>query len=277
MSGRGANSIIEVVKRPQAVSQQLRSTILARSPVRRRQIMAAVTHLRPVRMGSLRRLTPISRHYGFDRGQPVDRHYIEQFLGRFSGHPGYAEGCVQGRVLEVGGREYVERFGTLGDHPAPGVVHRVDVLHESSISPEATIVGSLTEGDTVPADTFDCIICTQTLHVIFDFRAALETLHAGLRPGGTLLLTVPGITGTCRPDRDYWGDWWRFTSLSLRRLLEERFPAADVHVEAYGNVLSAVAFLHGMATHELSPQELDVRDPDYEVVLAARASKASTA
>src|SRR5689334_3710614 len=33
-----------------------------------------------VRLGDLRRLTPISRNWGFDRGQPVDRYYIENFL-----------------------------------------------------------------------------------------------------------------------------------------------------------------------------------------------------
>ena len=33
-----------------------------------------------VRFGSLRRLTPISRDYGYDRGKPIDRYYIESFL-----------------------------------------------------------------------------------------------------------------------------------------------------------------------------------------------------
>ena len=42
-----------------------------------------------VRFGSLRRLTPISRAFGFDRGLPIDRYYIERFLsapwGRYPG------------------------------------------------------------------------------------------------------------------------------------------------------------------------------------------------
>jgi len=229
--------------------------------------------MRPVGMGSLRRLTPISRVYGLDRGLPVDRYYIEQFLGRFAGHAGYAEGVVQGRVLEVGGRAYADRFGVTGAPGGPGVTERVDVLHATPTNPDATIVGSLTEADTLPEDTFDCIICTQTLHVIFDFRAALANLHRALRSGGTLLLTVPGISPGCVPDRDYWGDWWRFTERSMRKLLEELFPAPSVDVDAYGNVLTAVAFLHGMAANELSRDELEVSDPLYEVILAARATK----
>ena len=212
------------------------------------------------------RLTPISTAYGFDRGQPVDRYYIDAFMQRFGSFPDYAPGVIRGRVLEVGGRDYVDRFG--------GGLEQVDVLHESDANPEATIVGSLTEPGVLPADSFDCIVCAQTLHVIYDVRTALAHMHQALRPGGVLLVTAPGITRSCLPDRDHWGDWWRFTSLSLERLLEEAFPAGEIHVEAYGNILAAVAFLHGLAAEELRPRELAVRDPDFELVVVGRAAKA---
>jgi hypothetical protein len=223
--------------------------------------------------GSLRRLTPVSTVYGFDRGLPIDRYYIEAFLARHIASPGYSGGSIHGRVLEIGGREYVDQFGVPGDASKPGHVHRVDVLHANASNPEATIVGSLTDPAALPAGAFDCIICTQTLHVIYDARAVLRTLHAGLGDGGTLLLTAPGITRSCLPDRDAWGDWWRFTAHSLQRLLGEVFDPADVHVEAYGNVLSATGFLYGFAADELRPAELDLRDPDFEVILAARATR----
>jgi SAM-dependent methyltransferase len=227
------------------------------------------------RFGTLRRLTPISTVYGFDRGVPIDRYYIEAFLARHAPSPGYSGGVIQGRVLEIGGREYVDRYGIAGTTPAPGRVHRIDVLHANASNPEATIVGSLTDPSALPAGAFDCIICTQTLHVIYDARAVLRTLHAGLREGGTLLLTAPGITRSCLPDRDAWGDWWRFTAHSLQRLLGEVFDPADVHVEAYGNVLTATGFLYGFAAEELHEAELDLRDPDFEVILGARATRSA--
>jgi SAM-dependent methyltransferase len=230
----------------------------------------------PVRFGSLRRLSPLSPVYGLSRGLPVDRYYIESFLSRFVPQPGYAAGVIQGRVLEIGGREYVDRYGQWADAPTPGHVHRVDVLHASPVNPEATLVGSLTDEHSLPRDAFDCVICTQTLHVIFDTRAALHTLHRALKPGGTLLLTVPGITRSCVPDRDTWGDWWRFTSSSLRRLLEAEFPPDQIHVEAYGNVLTAAAFLYGLAREDLRTAELDSRDRDFEVLVTARAVKRET-
>jgi hypothetical protein len=51
------------------------------------------------------------------------------------------------------------------------------------------------------------------------------------------------------------------------------FPAGMVAVESHGNVLTASAFLYGMAAEELKPGELDARDPDYQVVITVRATR----
>jgi SAM-dependent methyltransferase len=110
------------------------------------------------------------------------------------------------------------------------------------------------------------------LSVIYDVRAALRTLHRILKPGGVLLATVPGISQVCRPDRYLWGDYWRFTSLSARRMLEELFPGDEVTVEPYGNVLTATAFLYGVAAEELRRGELDPHDVDYELLIGLRSS-----
>jgi SAM-dependent methyltransferase len=214
-----------------------------------------------------RGLEPVSRKFGFDRGLPIDRYYVEHFLARQAGIDEYGAGDVTGRVLEIGDDRYSRRFGKQ--------VERSDVFNFSDVSPGVTIVGDLTREDDMPADAFDCIICTQTLLVLYDFRGAIRTMARGLKPGGVLLLTNPGISRLCRPDVDLWGDYWRFTSLSVRRLLEEVFPPENVRVEAYGNVLSATAALYGLAASELTHEELDLRDADYEVIVAARAVKAS--
>jgi hypothetical protein len=89
-----------------------------------------------------------------------------------------------------------------------------------------------------------------------------------------LLVTVPGITKVSRGEAERWGDYWRFTAQSARRLFEDVFPPGAVQVETHGNVLAAVAFLHGVAAEELSRQELDAHDPDFEVTVAVRAAKA---
>jgi SAM-dependent methyltransferase len=212
----------------------------------------------PVDFGSLRRLTPISREWGMDRGQAIDRFYIEQFLE--ANAP-----AIRGRVLEVAGADYTRRFGR-------GVTVS-DVLNVVDGDPGTTIVADLSQGETIPSDCFDCIICTQTLQLIYDVRAAARTLHRTLKPGGVLLATIPGISQISRVDMDRWGDYWRFTRASAQRLFGDAFATGEVQVETRGNVRAAVAFLYGIAAEELSPEELAHPDPDCELLIAVRATK----
>jgi SAM-dependent methyltransferase len=208
--------------------------------------------------GSFRRIAPISRQFGYDRGLPIDRYYIERWLGRRALD-------VRGSVLEVGDDSYTRRFG--GDR-----VGRRQVLHLFSGTEGATFVADLSDGAGLPADTFDCVILAQTLHLIYDVRAAIRTLHRILRPGGVLLATFPGISQ--RSD-DEWGAYWcwSFTTLSASRLFSEVFDPGAVTVESYGNVLAGVSFLEGLAATELSPEELEVNDLAYPVVVTVRALK----
>jgi SAM-dependent methyltransferase len=212
-----------------------------------------------VRFGNLRRRSPISRRWGFDRGQPIDRYYIENFLSRHASE-------IKGSVLEIKDNSYTMKYGDSR-------VTRIDVLHKIEGNPKATIVADLTSADHLPGDTYDCIICTQTLQFIYDVKAAVKTLHRLLKPNGVLLVTIPSITKISRDDMDQWGDYWRFTSFSTRLLFEEVFSKSNITVSAYGNIFSAIAFLHGLASEELDPKELDHRDPDYELLITVRALK----
>jgi glycosyltransferase involved in cell wall biosynthesis len=212
-----------------------------------------------VRLGSLRRLTPFSSVFGFDRGLPLDRYYIEQFLARHAAD-------IRGHVLEIEDDTYTRRFGGAR-------VTQSDVLHVRRGEPKATIVADLTRAENIPCETFDCIVLTQTLQFICDVRAAIATVYRILRPGGVVLATVPGISHIIRYDMDQWGQYWSFTTLSMRRLFEDVFPPASVSVDAYGNVLTAASFLYGMASQELRQDELSHRDPDYEVTITIRAVK----
>jgi SAM-dependent methyltransferase len=218
-----------------------------------------------VRFGGLRRLTPISRNFGFDRGNPVDRHYIEAFLAAHASSDG--NGLVRGRVLEIGEDRYASRFADRGR------IEQVDVLDPSPENPDANLIADLTDAPQIPSDAYDWIICTQTLLLIWDVHAAVRTLHRILMPGGTLLLTVPGISKICRPEMQTWGDYWRFTSLSARLLVEEAFDPGKITVETYGNVLTAASFLYGLSAEDLRPEELDARDPDYQVLIGVKAVK----
>ena len=229
-----------------------------RHKVKRALGRASQPPLGHVDLGDLDRVRPVSFDFGYDRGTPVDRYYIERFLDRHRGD-------IRGRVLEIGDAAYCERFGS-------GIT-RQDVLHIDPQAPGATIVGDLSQEGVLPHGAFDCMVITQTLHLIYDMAGAVERMHASLKPGGVLLLTVPGITPI---DHGEWGDtwFWSLTEVSARRMFAERFGADQIEVTTHGNAYAATCFVQGLALEEVRRERLDKTDRCYPVVVTVRAVKA---
>ena len=202
---------------------------------------------------------PVSSTFGLDRGTPIDRYYIEKFLQKSSG-------MMHGRTLEIADSSYSRRFGK-------DQVKHFEVLHSTPGNKRATIVGDLTDNDTLPENAMDCFICTQTFNFIYEVQKAVHGAHYLLKPGGILLATVTGISQVSRYDMERWGDYWRFTTASLTKLFEPVFTGG-VEIESYGNALAACAFLQGVAVEDLPDRNLlDANDPDYQVVLTILARK----
>ena len=63
---------------------------------------------------------PVSRAWGYDRGTPVDRYYIEKFLEQHSID-------VQGCVLEIGDNFYTLRYGGTR-------VEKSEVLNDTEVT-----------------------------------------------------------------------------------------------------------------------------------------------
>lgn len=211
-----------------------------------------------VNLGSLNRTTPISTQFGYDRGGPLDRYYIENFLNENSS-------LIKGRVLEIGDNAYTLQYGGSN-------VTKSDILHIDDSNEQATFIGDLSNAPHIPSNTFDCIVLTQTLHLIYDFKGAIETCHRLLKQGGTLLITVPGISHIAQ---DGWGKYWlwSFTDASMQRIMEERFPTEKISIKTFGNVLVASAFLYGMGLPEIKKEQLDQHDPHYQLTITVRAVK----
>jgi SAM-dependent methyltransferase len=198
---------------------------------------------------------PLSVNWGYEHGTPIDRYYIEQFLAAHSSD-------VTGRVLEVKDDGYSRRFGCER-------VKRQEVLDLDAANRNATIIGDLADPGTLPSNAFDCVILTQTLHLVFDVTAAISNVRRALKSGGVALITVPGITPS-RPDgADSW--YWSPTADALRKLLCGCFSSENVSVASFGNLFAATAFLHGAALEEVARQKLEVTDPAYPVTIGARA------
>lgn len=214
-----------------------------------------------VDFGGLRRISPISTVFGQDRDLlTIERFYIEEFLAKHSDD-------FKGRCLEMGDPAYTLKFG--GDK-----VSQPDVLNYVEGNPQATIVADLTDAPHIPDDSFDCIIITQTLQMIFDVDKAIATLFRILKPGGVVLCTSHGMTRVARREGvDDWGEYWHFTTQSKRRLFHAHFPKDHVRVSTVGNVFTCICNLHGLGASEITPEELAVHDPNFEMLVLVRAVK----
>ena len=201
---------------------------------------------------------PLSDRWGYDRGQPIDRYYIEQFLADHRAD-------ITGRVLEVKSGEYARQFGAN--------VSELDVLDIDALNPDATIVADLAAAEAVASDSFDCFVLTQTLQYVYDLGSAVRHARRILRPGGVLLATVPCVSRipTEAPELR---DFWRFTEASCRELVGRDFGDLDPVVRAFGNVLSCCAFLAGLAAEDLTRGRLDQHDERFPLVVGIRAVKA---
>jgi glycosyltransferase involved in cell wall biosynthesis/SAM-dependent methyltransferase len=208
--------------------------------------------------GDLRRVTPISREFGYDRGGPADRYYIENFLKSNAS-------VIKGKVLEIKDDTYASTYGG-------NKITQIDILDIDEHNTKANIIADLAKANNVPSDTYDCVILTQTLLLIYDVKEAIAHAHRILKPGGVLLVTIPGIT---QMDYKALGNiwYWSFSEASATKLFQEVFSPDKINVGKHGNVLIASSLLYGISAKELTKEELDYTDPDYQVIITIRAVK----
>jgi len=195
---------------------------------------------------------PISRKYGFDRGTPIDRYYIEKFLEE-------NKRFIRGKCLEVRDNEYTKKFG--------GNVGRSEVIDIDPKVKSATIHADLADMKKVKSDSFDCLLITHTIGVIYDFDKAVKECHRVLKNGGTLLVTSSSFS----PAHDLKNEYWRFTPASTRKIFGKYFKKLEV--KTFGNVLSGQAFWVGLSQEELTKEELDFNDPNYPCIVTVKAIK----
>lgn len=208
--------------------------------------------------GDLRRTNPVSRDWGYDRGTPIDRRYIDDFLCAHSSD-------VHGVVLEIQEDDLTIACG--GQR-----VTRYEILDIDASNQRATMLADLRCAPELASDTFDCIILTQTLHVVDDARAALAECYRLLKPGGVLLATFPAASRVCLEYGED-GDFWRMTPAGARTLVNSAFAPSEIACEPFGNILTNAAFLHGLSASELTDAEFDEYDPYFPALTGIRAKK----
>ena len=193
---------------------------------------------------------PSNRHWGHPFGKPIDRRYIEEFLGNNRQY-------ITGDVVEIADNRYTYQFG----HD----INNAYALHVYGAG--NTIKGNLATGEGIVENFCDCLICTQTLQFIFDLHSTVKNIHKILKPNGTALITVPGISQIDMAGYKSWGEAWRFTKQSLRQLFEESFDKENIQEASLGNVKTAICFLYGMCQEDLNDDDYSMNDEMYPVIL----------
>lgn len=207
-----------------------------------------------VRLRLFIRVQPLSDSWG-QRGAVIHRYYLEEFLRQNAS-------SIHGRCLEFQEDSYTTKFGK-------DKVQMVDIINREADRTESTIIADLTAKNDIPSNQFDCIICTYVLHIIYDTEKVVSEMYRILKPGGTLLVSVPDIT----INYPIYPELWRFTSEGLGALLAKHFRDKNVSVSGYGNSLTAAGELRGLALSDFSESELAYHDPRYSLVVCARAVK----
>ena len=203
------------------------------------------------------RFEPISDKYGYDRGTPIDRIYIESFLDE-------NKGCIRGVCLEIHDDAYTKKFG--GSNVSKGDVLDIDIKNSL-----ANIHGDFRNLKEVIADnTYDCLILNHTLNLIDDIEAAIGECHRILKPGGVLLVTLPGPIA---PVNDQLLSHWRLTHNSARYLFAKCFNKNNLNIKTYGNLIAGQAFLAGLAAEELTKEQITHHDPRFPITIAVKAVK----
>lgn len=201
---------------------------------------------------------PLSNQYGFDRGVPLDRHFIEKFL---QDHKMY----IKGACLEVHDGYYTKIFGQ-------DKVEKSDVLDIDSNNVRANIIDDLRHLVKIPDNIYDCIILTQVFQFIDDLDAAVAETYRILKPGGVLLATLPSLSrADCASGET--GDFWRFTQAGAKYLLEKRFASTNVKIGTLGNARSGLYFYAGLAVEDCPEKILNHNDTNFPTIVTVLAKK----
>lgn len=198
---------------------------------------------------------PYSRRFGEERGTPVDRYYIENFIRENSEK-------ICGNVMEIGDSVYTNKFGKS--------VNKSYVLHKLGMG-ENVIKGDLASEEGIGDEFLDCFICTQTVQMIYETENAVRNIYRSLNKNGIALVTMHGISQLSMADYCRWGEYWRFTKKSVELLFQKYFD--KIQIFSYGNVKTVTAHLYGLCQEDLAEENYEYNDEQYPLIVAVVAQK----
>lgn len=200
---------------------------------------------------------PVSKRFALERGTAIDRIYIEQFLKA-------NKDKIQGTVMEMADLRYTKMFGQD--------VQQSQILHVNGWG-KGVIQGNLETGEGISENSVDCFICTQTIQFIYDIHSTVRNIYKMLKPGGAALVTAHCLGQISLYDYHNWGEYWRLTDQSMKKIFTDVFDDSNVCVQSRGNMKTAVAYLYGLCAEDLKEEDFEFHDEQYPVIVTVMAKK----
>jgi glycosyltransferase involved in cell wall biosynthesis/SAM-dependent methyltransferase len=200
-----------------------------------------------VRWGYLQRRTPL-QEIEYVHGPAIDRHFARAFC-QLQGHR------ITGDILEFGDSAQARRFGK-------------DTRSMSVASGNSVIDNDF---QALHGRLFDCVIAIDVIQYQPNVAGSLNILLSLLRPGGSLIISFPGLI----PSLDQ-GDLWRFTEGGVRQLLSGNLARSTIEIVPYGNTAAAVAMLHGLGLRDLKKEFHSGQDAQNTVLIMACVTRIKT-
>lgn len=197
---------------------------------------------------------PVSLQFATERGTPVDRYYIEKFLGS-------NRKFIKGDVLEIEDNTYTLQFGSDGCKSL--------VMDVSSDADIVDFLANLETGEGIRDQVADCFICTQTLMYLYDMKSVSENFHRLLKTGGVALITCSGLSQNSRRCMDNYGCTYNFNVDALKRMFADKEKFEVLDAGSYGNVKTVCAHLAGLCGEDLADEDFEVDDKYYPLIVYA--------
>ncbi|HAN75554.1 MAG TPA: methyltransferase [Planktothrix sp. UBA8407] len=202
--------------------------------------------------GDLKRTNPICQAFGFLRGQPIDRYYLDKFIEKIRPE-------IVGNILEIGAIETAKESYQLTEESS---YHVLNMDRWSGVD----IVGDAHDINVIQPESFDTIILFNVLEHCYAPWIVIENIHRWLKPGGKCFASVPSALKIHDAPQDYWRPLPDAFAWMLRNFSQQK-------ISTYGNLITVVAAYHGIVTEELTTEELDAYHPDYPVITCISATK----
>lgn len=202
--------------------------------------------------GDFKRKVPICHACGFTRGTPIDRYYLSKFVAEIQDQ-------VVGNVLEVGGVPKDKEFYDFSQRPE----YRVLNLEPG---PGVDLVGDVHNPALIAPDSLDSVVIFNVLEHCYAPWEAVQNIHRWLKVGGKCFCLVPNAQRLHDRPADYWRPLPDGISLLFKNFAKRK-------LSVYGNPMSVVGIFHGIATEEMTKEDLDAVHPDYPVITCIVAEK----